>query len=459
MQFEKFDDKIKQAAEQHHPNYDETAWVKMEKLLDRHLPQENDRRRRIIFILLLSLLVGGGIWISVNRFGQQEKTVSANKNSVPEKTTAPSSSGPAKDVTEAAPGDLGTKQINKQPAIENSLATGSGDGNSIVTESSKPVKNSKIFSGKKQLRDDSYEAEIGEGKIAGVTKPGKNIVNPDKVQKADNGSENITISSPLANDKNEKTQPGNKDKDQADIVTKGDKANDKSVAPVKDVMDQHPSTTDEKNPAKKSPGKKGNVFFLSASAGPDISSVAMNGPGKIKVVGGAGFGYIFHGKWTLRTGFYTARKVYSADKESYKPKGVVIPNYQYLDKINADCKVYEIPLSLAYNFAGSEKGNWYASTGLSSYIMKKEVYDYVYQYPGAPPTVYSKTLNNENKHYLSVLSLSAGYQRKINNTLSVAAEPYIRVPLTGIGFGNVQLNSAGVLFSLNLSLFQPASRK
>ena len=47
MQSEEFDKKIKEAADHHHPAYDEKAWMKMEKLLDTHLPQKKDDRRRI----------------------------------------------------------------------------------------------------------------------------------------------------------------------------------------------------------------------------------------------------------------------------------------------------------------------------------------------------------------------------------------------------------------------------
>ncbi|HQX73879.1 MAG TPA: hypothetical protein PK298_13305, partial [Chitinophagaceae bacterium] len=59
MQFEDFDKKIKEAAEHHHPAYDEMAWDKMEKLLDKHLPQKEDKKRRFIFFLLLFLFLGG----------------------------------------------------------------------------------------------------------------------------------------------------------------------------------------------------------------------------------------------------------------------------------------------------------------------------------------------------------------------------------------------------------------
>src|SRR5258706_889860 len=68
MQFEEFDNKIREAADHHHPAYDENAWARMEKLLNKHLPQENDNRRRIIFFLFLFLLLGAAaVWLISNK--------------------------------------------------------------------------------------------------------------------------------------------------------------------------------------------------------------------------------------------------------------------------------------------------------------------------------------------------------------------------------------------------------
>jgi hypothetical protein len=33
------------------------------------------------------------------------------------------------------------------------------------------------------------------------------------------------------------------------------------------------------------------------------------------------------------------------------------------------------------------------------------------------------------------------------------AEPYIKLPLTGVGYGKVKLNSGGVLFSIGVNPF------
>ena len=45
MQSDFFDNKVKEAADHHHPAYDEQAWGRMEKMLDEHLPREKKKRR------------------------------------------------------------------------------------------------------------------------------------------------------------------------------------------------------------------------------------------------------------------------------------------------------------------------------------------------------------------------------------------------------------------------------
>ena len=56
MQSEGFDKKMKEAAENHHPAYNEHAWTRMEDLLNKHLPQEKDKKRRFIFILFFLMM-------------------------------------------------------------------------------------------------------------------------------------------------------------------------------------------------------------------------------------------------------------------------------------------------------------------------------------------------------------------------------------------------------------------
>ncbi|MBK6936118.1 MAG: hypothetical protein IPH18_03985 [Chitinophagaceae bacterium] len=80
MPFEEFDMKIREAADQHHPAYDEKAWAKMEKLLDKHMPQEKKRRRFIFWFFPLVIVAGAGIFfllpVKQNSVDLPDRTIS-----------------------------------------------------------------------------------------------------------------------------------------------------------------------------------------------------------------------------------------------------------------------------------------------------------------------------------------------------------------------------------------------
>ena len=61
---------------------------------------------------------------------------------------------------------------------------------------------------------------------------------------------------------------------------------------------------------------------------------------------------------------------------------------------------------------------------------------------------------NADNYWFSVLNLSVGYERVISKRLSIQAEPYLKVPLTGLGAGSMKMGSYGMFFSLK---YRPAS--
>jgi len=170
------------------------------------------------------------------------------------------------------------------------------------------------------------------------------------------------------------------------------------------------------NKNKKSPAKKSNSFFASLSTGPDVSAAGVEKSGKIKFTIGAGLGYNFGNRLTLRTGFYSGRKLYNASPDEYHPPASFWTYYPNLKNVEADCKVYEIPVLLSYNFGNSIKQSWSATAGLSSYLMKRETYNYTYKDLSGQYQYKSWTIYDQNKHYFSVLTLAAGYRRNISNT-------------------------------------------
>lgn len=207
-----------------------------------------------------------------------------------------------------------------------------------------------------------------------------------------------------------------------------------------------PDTAMQKSPSK-TPGRISFTF----SAGPDISSVGGKA-GQWNAQYGIGISFRLSDRLAIRTGFYATRKIYSADSAHYHA-GFNTPLYYKLTKVDADCAVYEIPVLLTYHFNTTGRHNWFAAAGASSLIMKKE--DYVAQYEIAPGQTYSHPYSfvNENRHLFSIIHISGGYQYHFSKRLGLMAEPYIKLPVAGVGYGKVKLSSAGILFSLRYSPF------
>lgn len=450
MQFEEFDKKVREAADHHHPAYDDNAWSGMEKLLDKHMPVEKDNRRRIIFFLLLFLLLGGGgFWLFSGMPGIGNKKQANSGISTEQK--AEDLTLPGSDKPDKIPGEKNagiSASVENKPVTIPSLAGSNKDLINTVREKNlqkniiTKAEYVNMITGKDQNLNKSVPAE---SKIV-IDKSGSVPV----LQPAEKTDASIFIP-----EQKNKINELDADKNQ------NSKTNDEKTL-NKDLPGNKKELLSKNSPEKKTKTKsmKGNNFFISLSAGPDLSFAGSDKPGKTKLLAGLGMGYTIKDRFTIRSGFYSGRKVYTASPGSYNPPAAFWAYYPYLEKIDADCKVFEIPITMSYNFGHNKKQNWFATAGLSSLLMKKETYNYHYKYNPAGPTVQRKwTIEDENKHYFSVLTLSGGYQKKISKSLTIMAEPYMKLPLSGVGYGKVKLNSGGILISVGYSPFTGAGNK
>ncbi|MEK7226059.1 MAG: hypothetical protein AAB221_10280, partial [Bacteroidota bacterium] len=425
MPFEEFDDKVKQAADHHHPAYDEQAWTKMEKLLDKHLPQEEKRKRRLIFFLLFFLLLGGGAWLLVSKPWQgNRKIADAKPESVQNSTAETSKTSPVgniqKNPVEALPNNpvesdkenITEAEENKLPQTNRTAAYNKADKNPPVNlKNSLADKEDKKFVGRTKAKDARTPPDQRKGKPADIHDDNaKKNLNPTGVENVVSSSQPGTTN--IVSPANQPVANENKPVSSLPKETTEEKKDEPKNIAVAKMDEPVKKETPLKKPTAKN--KKANSFFFSLSAGPDMSFVSSGIAGTTKFLTGGGIGYIFNNRLTVRTGFYTARKIYTAAPDAYNPPASFWTYYPYLEKVDADCKVYEIPLSLSYSFGNKPKQNWFASAGISSLLMKKETYNYYYKYAPYAPTINKTwTIEDENKHYFSVLTLSGGYQKHI----------------------------------------------
>jgi len=168
---------------------------------------------------------------------------------------------------------------------------------------------------------------------------------------------------------------------------------------------------------------------------------------------GITLGYEFENRWSVNSGIIYTAKNYAANGKDFKVEWVITPNNYHLDFVNGSCYMIEIPLTLRYDFSVTKKTIFFVNGGLSSYLMKNEAYTFHYHYyyynpPGTTSGSVYKTYPGNENYWLGVASLSAGMERQLGKNFSLQVEPFIKVPLSGVGIGNLQLNSYGLSFSL-----------
>ena len=414
------DKKLRDAAENFHPPLDENAWQKMEKMLDEHLPQEKRRKRILLFIPFI-LILGGLIFFIFFYNGNSD----FSKPNVP--------------ATTAAKGNT-SKDMHVDEKKIPSLNPGGNRNEKATTASVDAIEKNKMNVG---LENEKAAADFvsreNENKSSGkkiFSKAENKVLNSNKdlaESKTTNSSNSVSANEDRGEISNSKVQEKQQE--------------EKNILPVS--KESKPDTKSVKQKDKKQ-NKFANNFSVGLSFGPGVSAVGSR-EGKMTLDLGIIAGYHFAKHFGLRTGVFISKKIYSATPDQYSlPPGT---SYYYLQKVNANCNVIDIPLNVDYYFDQKGKHSWFVSAGLSSYLMKKETYDYFYKMPTGQIYNEDWSISNQNKHFFSVLDLSAGYQYLLNKQFSLTAQPYVDLPLTGIGAGKVKLNSAGILFTIKVKPF------
>nr|WP_315417833.1 hypothetical protein [uncultured Pedobacter sp.] len=197
--------------------------------------------------------------------------------------------------------------------------------------------------------------------------------------------------------------------------------------------------------------KKKSRFVLSILAAPDLTSVQKSGQSSLS----GGFGIeatvILTKKLSVTTGASYAKKIYDSNFSLYKPNTDYVFGIKPTN-IHANCDVIDIPINLNYKVFNGRRNSISVSTGLSSYLMLKEKYSYSYNGAYQGPADFE--VRNQNQHYLGIANVGVEFQHKINNNLSISAKPFMKIPLTDIGYGNSRLSSTGVAVSVNMNLFK-----
>ncbi len=408
--FNYIEHKIKEAAETHQIVFEESSWKKMEALLDKE-----DKRKPFVWLwLFLPLVIAGsfGIFIFVNK----EQKIKNN-------TT------PFIKVADDKPSDIDSKKS----VINSTLFTNANNKPADLKVSFKKAK--KIILLKSTYKITIKTPVISEENIT----QNKNVFTEkatiDFLVRGGNPSEdNILLN-------NAKVVIADSTKD----LTKTDTTQKSKPDSVSIVSKDKKETKTKQSFISK--------FYLLGTFGADVSSTKLlafkTSPVSTKY--GLGIGFKIKKNVSVQTGFYAGKKKYLASEGEYNFKTGSYYNMVTVTKVDADCIVYEIPVSIRYDFLQKKSINIYTGLGLYSYIMKKENYNvyfiknnteysWAYQYKG-------------NKAFLSTLILSVGAEKKLVDKIYLQIEPSVSIPVKGVGEGSVKIFSTAFQLGIKYTPF------
>ena len=282
-----------------------------------------------------------------------------------------------------------------------------------------------------------------------------NISTVEEMKKADNGEFNHI---PFEN-KNHTTTPA-KDKDKVQEVAMSDRASAADdlvsiTSGAEEIQDSSKEEIQENDSlALKPQNHKGKKFYAGIVGGADLTTVKFQ---KISDIGyGAGIilGYDLNSHWSIEAGVLTTKKFYYTRGEYFSTYKLNLPGNTKIKYVDGNCQMIEIPVAVKYSFNSTAKNGWFVTAGVSSLLMKKENYDYMYLYLNSGNQVnHFKSYKNSSKDWISTFQLSGGYTFSLKQMVDIRFEPYVQLPIKSVGYGDLPLNSAGLRIGITKKLF------
>ena len=470
------------------------SWDALQKTLDIELPREKEKKRRgfIFFFLLAGLFVTGSLYWYGRQATAPAVTIAADKKNqggIENKDKNISSRQINNPKQESPNQNKNTdKNIPAESAVSSKKQTASKkDQKTIpVTErtNDNPVKPNGTYGNNDYHPEKSFNHP-------GTRQPLAKNITPINKRKQQVLVANSNTSNPLLKRKNNKTTATGKIKtsnfnndenlkdaeattgsttnDHADThapnnlmrtatgidsTAKTIAGNNKEVASA-DIKSIPPDTATGKKDSAKTADKKNKeqknkkAYNIGLTAGLDMSTVKYthsDNPGfNIGLLGG----YQFNKNWSVYTGLIYTKKNYHLNGADYHPPVHYWTSYVDLQSVEGYCRMWEVPLLARYTFNSKSDKHFFVSTGLSSYFMKKQQYNYSYKIINTGAVGNSAWANDSSfNHIFSILHISAGFEKRLGKNLNWQIEPYAKIPLGGVGFGNIKLSSFGINFSI-----------
>ncbi len=480
---DQLDGLFRKSAEEFTPPFDPLAWQDMQRRLDTHektrpapVPLWEHLVRWGLPALLLMLLTGGG-WYAYDKNQHRATTITPGTNRPVQPVTQPTRQARQSAVLPAInkrlllagdklPNKLVTTDRNKPaPAVYGNAASRVPEAVNVGTEQRDQPRNRRRALAESELVAKRTETPVvTDNQLKNAIVPASRNLSEQQtaVNQPTIANQQAAVNELLAD-----LRPDNvpaeypRDDAQATPSTSFDRL---ATRPARwpanlpfvgrEVVTPAQAITEPTQPVRQ-PATVERGFSVRFAVSPDLSAVGLRNFARPGTNVGLLAEYRLAPRWSVQAGVLRSTKVYRASSSAYE-----LPHqYSYWkvkpESISGQCNMLDIPINLRYDVArmvdadGQVRGRWFVSGGATSYIMSREEYTYNYANPNDPGIRNTnKLVDSISRYGFSQLNLSVGYERTINRRLSWQVEPFLKMPLKGIGYYKVNLLSTGVFFSL-----------
>jgi hypothetical protein len=209
----------------------------------------------------------------------------------------------------------------------------------------------------------------------------------------------------------------------------------------------------EKSSSKAIPHISGKGFYYGLIGGLHMNAIKDEGFKKTGFDIGLLGGYRFSPEVSIESGILFARKYYWTSGKNFDMSGMgsSMPSGMDMLEVHGSSQIIEIPLHVRYDFAHKKAHRFYSLAGFSSYILTEENNQYDYMLNGTQGKM-SGSYEQNQSYFASCIDFALGYEKNLGYKTRLRIEPYIQLPVDGIGVGHLLVKSAGLRFGITNSL-------
>jgi len=197
--------------------------------------------------------------------------------------------------------------------------------------------------------------------------------------------------------------------------------------------------------------------------GPDYTNAGGIANNQIGNNIGLTLGYYLSDRLSINTGFIYSNRFYWSKAHNYFFQQTTNNTGSFaapppIDYINGASNIWELPLTLRYDFAHQNKTKFFANAGLSSYFMMKQTYIY-FLHSNQNQLAYKISDNQQVNYWFGIADISVGFETEIGKGFSFQAEPFLKLPLQNMGKEDLRLTSYGFLMTFKYAPVLSRSKK